>query len=245
MKHIYTLLCMGLGVTLFAQVGIKTTTPTKTLDVDGDIYIRKAPQGDKGVDAILSTDADGNVRKLEISDLTSLVPELETAEFVSYVSGSNVTSDKTPTLDLWTTQENGGLESVKRYYFLGQEQRITLPKNVTSEGDGRTRKITFVLIESESFGGTATSDWNLVFQTKLFQEETDTFNGGNGGVCLVDFTPDSGTETSLLGTGSFTEEGSVGCYRRSVTFSSGSANIGDREVTFYDFGGKWFMPLND
>lgn len=236
---------MGWGIVLSAQVGINTTAPTKTLDVDGNLYIRQTPNGDKNVDAILSTDADGNVRKIEVSELTSLVPELETATFVSYVSGSNVTSDRNPTLDLWTIQENGGMESIQSYYFLGQEQRITLPKNITNEGDGKTRKITFILIESEAFGGVATSGWNLVFQTKLFQENTDSFDGGNAGVCMADFTPNVTGETTLLGTSSVTSEGSVGCYRREVIFTSGANNIGDREITFYDFGGKWFMPLND
>lgn len=245
MKHIYTLLLISLSSLLFSQVGINTTTPTKTLDVDGEVYIRKTPEGDKGIESILSTDTDGNIRKVAVADLTLLVPELETATFVPYVSGSSVTTDNTPTLDLWTVQENDGIENIKRYYFLGQQQRITLPKNITSEGDAKTRKITFIIMESDAFGGTATSDWNVIFQTKLFQESTDTFDGGDGGVCLVDFSPATAGETTLLGTGSFTEEGNGGCHRRSVTFTSGADNIGDREVTFYDFGGKWFMPLND
>ncbi|WP_185289329.1 C-type lectin domain-containing protein [Chryseobacterium lactis] len=50
------------------QVGINTQTPTKSLDVNGELRIRTLPAG-AGADDILSTDANGNVRKISRSDL--------------------------------------------------------------------------------------------------------------------------------------------------------------------------------
>lgn len=52
-----------------AQVGINTTTPTKTLDINGELRTRTLPQG-VAADDILSADANGNVRKIARSDLS-------------------------------------------------------------------------------------------------------------------------------------------------------------------------------
>lgn len=54
---------------LNAQVGINTTTPTKSLDINGELRIRTLPVG-VAADDILSTDANGNVRKVSRSDLS-------------------------------------------------------------------------------------------------------------------------------------------------------------------------------
>lgn len=50
------------------QVGINTQTPTKSLDVNGELRIRTLPAG-AGADDILLTEANGNVRKISRSDL--------------------------------------------------------------------------------------------------------------------------------------------------------------------------------
>lgn len=51
---------------LLAQVGINTTTPTKTLDVNGEMRIRTLPTGNN-TDQILVVDNLGNVKKVSLS----------------------------------------------------------------------------------------------------------------------------------------------------------------------------------
>jgi hypothetical protein len=52
-----------------AQVGINTTAPTKTLDINGELRTRTLPQG-TAADDILSADTNGNVRKIARTDLS-------------------------------------------------------------------------------------------------------------------------------------------------------------------------------
>lgn len=54
---------MMFPLAISAQVGINTLTPTKTFDINGELRIRTLNQGGPN-DAILSTDEDGNVRKI-------------------------------------------------------------------------------------------------------------------------------------------------------------------------------------
>ncbi|ASK32117.1 hypothetical protein CEY12_19325 [Chryseobacterium sp. T16E-39] len=51
-----------------AQVGINTTQPTKTLDINGELRIRTLNQGADN-DVILSADGNGNVRKISRDEL--------------------------------------------------------------------------------------------------------------------------------------------------------------------------------
>jgi len=51
------------------QVGINTTEPTKTVDVNGEIRIRNLPVGESG-DQILSSDPEGNIRKVSRKDIS-------------------------------------------------------------------------------------------------------------------------------------------------------------------------------
>jgi hypothetical protein len=64
-----TILFIILPYALNAQVGINTTTPTKSLDINGELRIRTLPVG-VAADDILSTDTNGNVRKVSRSDLS-------------------------------------------------------------------------------------------------------------------------------------------------------------------------------
>lgn len=226
-------------------VGINTDTPSKTLDVAGDMHIRKTPHGNSESDFILSIDNNGNINKINVSELSSIVPEFETAMFVPYKAGSNVLNSKKATLDLWTEQETNGIESIKRYYFLGNQHRVTLPKNITKKGDNKVRKISFITIKNNELTSTDLGNsWDLYLQTKLYEEQLDVFNGGNAGVCLYKSIESS---TRLFGTGDddgFKTQGNVGCFRRRVKINS-EGRLADREVTLYDFGGKWFLPIND
>lgn len=53
---------------VIAQVGINTTTPTKTLDVNGEARIRNTPTA-TGSYSVLVVDSDGNVKKIPVSAL--------------------------------------------------------------------------------------------------------------------------------------------------------------------------------
>lgn len=68
MKHLFTLLLLVLITSTKAQVGINTTTPTKTFDVNGETRLRVRPQGTIS-DSLLVTDTSGNVRRLAINQL--------------------------------------------------------------------------------------------------------------------------------------------------------------------------------
>ncbi|MDC8106915.1 C-type lectin domain-containing protein [Chryseobacterium sp. PTM-20240506] len=59
---------MVLPMAISAQVGINTTQPTKTLDVNGELRVRTLNQGTEN-DVILSADAAGNVRKISRNEL--------------------------------------------------------------------------------------------------------------------------------------------------------------------------------
>jgi hypothetical protein len=52
----------------YAQVGINTTSPTKPLDINGELRVRTLPIGLES-DNILSTDTDGNIRKVSRADI--------------------------------------------------------------------------------------------------------------------------------------------------------------------------------
>ena len=65
-----TILLFTIPCALNAQVGINTTAPTKSLDINGELRIRTLPIG-VAADDILSTDTNGNVRKISRSDLGS------------------------------------------------------------------------------------------------------------------------------------------------------------------------------
>ncbi|MBJ5579823.1 hypothetical protein JGG64_23465, partial [Salmonella enterica subsp. enterica serovar Derby] len=51
-----------------AQVGINTTSPTKPLDINGELRIRTLNQG-TNTDNLLTADADGNVRAISRDEL--------------------------------------------------------------------------------------------------------------------------------------------------------------------------------
>lgn len=73
-KLIFTLL----PVLALSQVGINTTLPTKTLDVNGEMRIREIPAGDSS-DMILVVDQEGNIRKMPLpqsspSPITPVTP---------------------------------------------------------------------------------------------------------------------------------------------------------------------------
>lgn len=65
MKKIILGIFLLIGVTTKTQVGINTTTPTKMLDINGDMRIRILPQGNTS-QSLLITDVNGNMLKMPI-----------------------------------------------------------------------------------------------------------------------------------------------------------------------------------
>lgn len=248
-KYIYILI-FSISAFVIAQtkgVGINTDKPTTMLDVNGEMRVQNITVGDATVENVLTADADGFVKEVPIHELIKSVKTKTEAEFIPYSRDIDPAFhvNRAPTLDLWTKQENG--EQIKRYYFIGQQHRVTLPKNLTVNGDNKLRAISFVMIKNATPDGFVSSSsvgsrtWDLVVQTKLFQHKTNSFNGTNGGVCLYESsTSGSGLFEILDG---FTTEGS-GCFRRQVKAFS-RERIGEREITFYDFAGRWIMIKNN
>lgn len=242
MKYIYFTLFALVSLNIAAQtegVGIGTDEPTAMLDVDGEMRIRQTSQGDETLDYVLSVDTDGNVKQIHISDLSKAIKGEPQAEFVAYQRGISpvIHTNRVPTLDLWTKQENG--EEIKRYYFLGQQQRVTLPKNITTLGDGRVRVVTFILIKNQTPDGFSSTfvgatTWDAVIQTKGFEERSSTVDD----TCLYNSETRSST---LFGLGWFTGSN---CTEMAIKLS-GNTYVREREINFYDFGGKWIMTLNE
>lgn len=87
MKNLLICLMMTLTciITVSAQnIGIGTTSPTKKLDVNGDMRVRVLPSGNSLSDAYLTVDANGNLRKVAATTLPS-------DNDWGYVSGTGLT----------------------------------------------------------------------------------------------------------------------------------------------------------
>lgn len=69
MKTSICLFYFLLSITVFSQVGINTTNPTKMLDVDGEVRVRNIPEMMK--DSILVSDGKGNVGHRNIASITT------------------------------------------------------------------------------------------------------------------------------------------------------------------------------
>ncbi|WP_261510923.1 hypothetical protein [Chryseobacterium paludis] len=71
MKKLLFISSILLGAYLQAQVGIKTTTPTARLDVNGDARIRKTDSITTAPKYVLTPDADGNIKKVNVNKIKS------------------------------------------------------------------------------------------------------------------------------------------------------------------------------
>ncbi|MGI9525654.1 MAG: hypothetical protein ACR2MS_00925, partial [Weeksellaceae bacterium] len=183
-NRLILLITLFSSITTLAQIGINTDAPEATLDVNGNVRVRQTVLSQNG-EYVLSADKEGYVRRILISELSLGAVNMESAMFIP---GQASWDGRVPTLDLWTGQEDNGLESIKRYYFLGQNVSVTLPKNISKIGDETARVITFIVVRNEEFTGSMISGWNVAFQTKLYQESTDSFEQGNGGVNIYENT---------------------------------------------------------
>lgn len=252
-KHILYIL-FSATLPLSAQVGINTNTPEVALDINGSLKIRTIPDGDSDNDKIMAKSETGsqisNLGKEQLKVALAKQHSTVSAGLAPFIIGSEVTdsTDKIPTLDLWTLQEVQGEGAVREVYFLAQQQRVTLPANTTSDGDGEVRRVEFIIIENSTPNGFADNEevdataYDAIFQTKEYEmqdseigcvtEDTYLYQTGQ----LTDLFVDSGAGTSYT-----TDDDG---YDRAVR-TAGRWYIKNRKIVFYDFGGKWIMMLND
>ncbi|SFM98205.1 hypothetical protein SAMN05421594_0081 [Chryseobacterium oleae] len=103
-------------LTQTGNIGINTATPTSTLDVNGNTRIRTIPNGNND-DSFLTTDQDGNVRKVDAPNL-KFGPELA-------LNGTTNMSSLTPS-------------QVRDVYFVDFSHTITLPTMPNYKFAGKT-----------------------------------------------------------------------------------------------------------
>lgn len=125
MKHIFYIVLL-MPTLLFAQVGINTTQPTKTLDVNGQQRIRVRPQGTTS-DSLLVSDNLGNVRRLHINQLqqsnTITCPQLvrqdSNGHYLKFVSTSSIPNPTSPLIISGRTFNSAGtwIDTNGIYYF--------------------------------------------------------------------------------------------------------------------------------
>ncbi|MBK1896336.1 hypothetical protein [Chryseobacterium paridis] len=69
---------------LNAQIGINTTSPTATLDVNGDLRIRKVDSISSAPKYILTPDDNGVVQKVNVDKLSDSNPEVIKKKSMQY-----------------------------------------------------------------------------------------------------------------------------------------------------------------
>lgn len=88
MKHIYIIIFIFSSFFSFSQVGIGTTNPTTTLDIDGDLRVRSIPASTSTNDTPIVIDSDGYVKKSLRSSQGNFRGRLS----VNYNSADNTTN---------------------------------------------------------------------------------------------------------------------------------------------------------
>lgn len=162
------IICFLLPQVFFGQVGINTSTPTSTLDVNGNVKIRTIPQGNND-DNYLTVDQNGNINKVNST----------TSKFGGELSfnGSTNMANFTP----------GQIADI---YFVDQTHTITLPvssnafkgKSIKFYIYGGSANFTVKGIASNASAG-APSGWN-------YSGTQVTISGNNNRFQLIDFICD-------------------------------------------------------
>lgn len=76
-KHLFCISLLFISSHFFSQVGINTSTPTKTLDVNGDIRVRALPDASIGSYNIIVVDTDGNISTSNIDFSVNTVGDIK------------------------------------------------------------------------------------------------------------------------------------------------------------------------
>lgn len=107
MKHILNILLILIPTIVFSQVGINTAQPTATLDVNGNLRIRKVLQGSVS-DSILVIN-NGYVKKIALSQLqisNNVCPNLDSSSTGYYLLFKSTSSIPNPNNSLVISGKN-------------------------------------------------------------------------------------------------------------------------------------------
>lgn len=137
MKKLINLFCF-LPFMVMAQVGINTTTPTKTLDVNGEARIRNTPTA-TGSYSILVVDSEGNVQKVPASALQApagTCPNLNRAISHGYTlyfnSSSSVPNPNSPLIINGLNFSPAGTYILGNTYYFSWTNTSGTPLNINA-----------------------------------------------------------------------------------------------------------------
>ncbi|MBT2621836.1 hypothetical protein [Chryseobacterium sp. ISL-6] len=167
MKKLLFISSILLGAYLQAQVGINTAAPTATLDVNGNARIRKTDSITTAPKYVLTPDADGNIRKVNVNKIKSNDQAAINSKVIVVASRYNPQRLAVKDTDYNVTFDGpnpmSGLNS-NLITLNGAKDRINLPPN-------RNFKITgYIGVKGSSNTGSTT---NPGYITTLFQAGGD------------------------------------------------------------------------
>jgi hypothetical protein len=119
---------------LLSQVGIKTTNPTATLDVNGNLRVRNLPAGTP-TDSILVT-SNGYIKKIALSHTTSTCPDfLKTQSspyYLLFKSSSGISSPNNNLLISNKTFVSAGTWIQNNLYYFSWSNTSGQPLNINN-----------------------------------------------------------------------------------------------------------------
>ena len=86
-QNIFIINLLFISNVLLSQVGIGTTTPTKDLDVNGELRVRNLPTQSANTSNLLTTDVDGNIGQSSFFLPSSVVSSVATSNIDRVVAG--------------------------------------------------------------------------------------------------------------------------------------------------------------
>jgi hypothetical protein len=198
MKLIYILFCLLIlpATTILAQTGVSTTSPSKNLDVNGDMRVRGLSAATQASnDKILTADVNGNVRQLtgyKTTKVGDIKYGLQQADHAGWylLNGRNVS-----TLSA-TAQANAATLSISTLDNV-QDRMLRSNTSIGTTGGSNTQVLTLAQIPLYNITGTTASGGghSHTFADQWFHnynpEGTSTATSGVG------ITRQQITETSL------------------------------------------------
>lgn len=76
-KHLFCISALLISSHFFSQVGINTPTPTKMLDINGEMRIRVLPDGSSGIYNLIVADSDGNISSANIDFAVNTIGDIK------------------------------------------------------------------------------------------------------------------------------------------------------------------------